>query len=44
MFNQYDFYVGPYVPENNIPTGQLPEQPTPPGLCDKILPFVTFTF
>lgn len=38
------FYLGPYIPEDNIPTGQVPEQPIPPGLCDEILPFVILTY
>lgn len=41
IFNQYDFYVGPYVPEDNIPTGRLPEQPiSPAGLCDETIRYI----
>lgn len=42
IFINLIFDTGPYVPEDNLPTGQLPEAPiippdfpTPPGLCMK---------
>lgn len=38
IFINLIFDTGPYVPEDNLPTGQLPEAPiTPPGLCYEIL-------
>lgn len=47
IFINLIFDTGPYVAEDNLPTGQLPEAPiippdfpTPPGLCYEILSIV----